>query len=307
MKYGSMILLGVCLGALARLFSLRVDYRQYPGYPRGYLVHLTLGFIAASLGGLVVPALLQANYIAVTFLGAAAQQFRGIRTMERQFLLEIEDTELVPRGDAYIENIAKIFEARNYLAMITAFLSTLGYYLAITFTIPFIYAIGIGIFLGGGLGYILHAVMKEETVGDIGEVKIVDLDFSGPNNSNIKVEDVVVMNVGLNESLKKWQESGIGIVIEPTNDNARATLANTGQRQAIIHDTVTQLGVKLDVGVQDYTPLARLNLDNGKVCIIIIPIEPDPACIKKAVENTPVLEASRRKPLESGPGKIAAD
>ncbi|GAB6098661.1 YIEGIA family protein [Halanaerocella petrolearia] len=307
MKYGSMILLGVSLGTLARLMTLRVDYRQYPGYPRGYLVHLTFGFIAAALGGLVVPALLEANYVAVTFLGAAAQQFRGIRTMERDFLSEIEDTELVPRGDAYIENIAKVFEARNYLAMVTAFVSTIGYYIANFFNLPSILNLVSGVLLGGGIGYIFYLTMSEETISDIAKVKVVDLEFTGPNNSNIAVEDVVIMNVGLKESLEKWKESGLGIVVAPKDDDARATLANIGQRQAMIHDIVNQLGVKLDVGVQDYTPLARLNLDTGRVCMIIIPMEDDPPFIKQAVENTPVLEGSRRRPLKSDPGRAAAD
>lgn len=41
----------------------------------------------------------------------------------------MEATELVPRGAAYIENIAKIFEARNYIAMAVAALTSLAVYL----------------------------------------------------------------------------------------------------------------------------------------------------------------------------------
>lgn len=302
-----MILLGVSLGTLARLLTLKVDYRQYPGYPRGYLVHLTFGFIAAALGGLVVPALLEANYVAVTFLGAAAQQFRGIRTMERDFLSEIEETELVPRGAAYIENIAKVFEARNYLAMVTAFISTLGYYLANLFPFSLLLHMVFGVLLGGGVGYVFYLVMRQQIIGDIAEVKVVDLEFTGPNNHNIAINDVVIMNVGLEESLANWKKSGLGIVVAPKDDDSRATLANKGQRQAIIHDVVNQLGVKLDEGVQDYTPLARLNLNTGRVYIIIIPMEKDEACVEQAVKNTPVLEGSRRRPLESEAGQAASD
>ncbi len=305
-KYGDMVLLAITLGLSARLMMLRIDYRQYPGYPHGYIVHLTLGFLAAFLGSLVLPAFLEGNYVAVTILGAAAQQFRDIRSMERKFLSEIEPTELVPRGKAYIEGIAKVFEARNYLAMITSFISTIGYYLFSLAGISSLNLLG-GLVLGVVIAYILYTLMSEYRISDIAKIRVVDLEFTGPKGTNIAVEDTVIMNVGLKEALADWKKAGLGIVLEPKDDNARATLANTGQRQAIIHDVVTQLGVKLDVGVQEYTPLARLNLHNGRVYIIIIPIEPDPVCICEAVGSTPVLEASRRKPLSSRAGRIASD
>lgn len=298
MKYGAMIIISTALGALARLWMLRIDYRQYPGYPHGYAVHLALGFIAAGLGGLVVPALLEEEYVAITFLALAAQQFSNIRDMERKFLTELEETELVSRGSAYIEGIAKVFEARNYLAMLVAFISSLGYNF---FSWPGAVAAGIATAL------ILQRAMTEDTIQNIAEVKVVDLKFIGPDGANIAIDEVVIMNVGLKESLQHWKNGGIGIVIDPKDDNARATLANVGQRQAILHDVITQLGVKLDTGVQDYTPLARLNLDTGRVCIIIVPIEPDEKWVKEAVENTPVLESSKRKPLATEAGQAAAD
>ncbi|MCK8826545.1 YIEGIA family protein [Natroniella acetigena] len=296
--YEQMILLGIGLGTLVRMIELRIDYRQYPGYPHGYVVHSTLGFIAAALGALVIPALLEENYVAVTILGAAAQQFQNIRTMERDFLTEIETTELVPRGIAYIENIAKVFEARNYLAMMTAFFTTIGYY--------FLNLIG-GLIVGGLTAYFLDKIMVQKTVGNIANIRVADLEFSGPTGSNIGVEGVVMMNVGLKEALEQWKKAGIGIAIEPKDDDARATLANIGQRQAIVHDVANQLGVKLDIGVVDYTPLARLNLDTGRVYMIIIPIEPDEECVKQAVSSTPILEEARRRPLQSKAGSAAAD
>ncbi|MFO7819954.1 MAG: YIEGIA family protein [Halanaerobacter sp.] len=307
MKHWQMIITGVIIGTSVRLIMLKIDYRQYPGYPHGYVVHLTLGFVAAALGGLVIPALIEESYVAVTFLALAVQQFRAVREAEREFLQELEETELVNRGQAYIEGIAQVFEARNYLAMITAFITTVGYYTCdLLNPIPLLSLVG-GITSGGLVAYLLHVLMSEKTVGDIAEVKVVDLEFCGGNNKNIAVEEVVIMNVGLDESLQKWKESGLGIVIAPKDDNARATLANTGQRQAIIHDLTTQLGVQLDLGVQDYTPLARLNINTGRVCLIVIPIEKDEGCIKQAVSNTPILEGVKRRPLDSKVGKKAAD
>lgn len=294
-KYGSLLFVSFMLGTLARALMLRIDYRQFPSYPHSYAIHLTIGMIAAALGALVIPALLEKEYIAITFLTLAAQQFREVRNLERNSLAQIEKTELVPRGDAYIEGIAKLFEARNYLALITSLVtSLLYYYLGTLFAI-----------LGGSLlALLLHLFMKSATIGDIGQVKITPLTIKG---KNIGIDEVIMMNVGENEALEKWRNEGIGIKIIPKDENARATLSNLGQRQAIIHDLSILMGIKLDVGLQHFSPIARLDIDHGTLNIIIIPQEPDKEFIKEAVEKIPVLESSQRKPLKSTTGKKAAD
>ena len=68
-----------------------------------------------------------------------------------------------------------------------------------------------------------------------------------------------------------------------------------------------KMGVKLDKGMQLYTPLARLQLDEGTLNIILIPQEPDQQFIKKAIEKIPVVESAQRKPLKSEMGNKAAD
>ena len=55
------------------------------------------------------------------------------------------------------------------------------------------------------------------------------------------------------------------------------------------------------------TPLARLDIDNGTLNIMIIPQEPDKPFIKEAIKKIPILESSERKPLKSEMGKKAAD
>src|SRR4051812_48635812 len=103
------ILIGTICGMACRLFMMRTDYRQYPTYPHGRIVHLGLGVIASGLGSVLVATLLQKNYTAVTFLTLAASQFRDVRNMERQMLTNIDSMELVPRGVTYIEGIAMAF------------------------------------------------------------------------------------------------------------------------------------------------------------------------------------------------------
>ena len=295
MKYGILIAVSILLGTLARSLTLRVDYRQYPSFPHAYITHFTLGFIAASLGGLALPALLEENYVAVTFLTLAASQFRDIRNIERETLAEIEVTELVPRGSAYIEGIAKLFESRNYLGMLVAFFASIVIHFA--GLIPGILAT-IVFFL------ILRQAMSGPKLKDIAVVEEEELTFDG---KNMGIKDVIMMNLGEDEAVEKWKKEGKGIVIKPKDDNARATLANIGQRQAILHDLASQLGIKLDVGIQQYTPLARLDIDTGRVYIIILPIEPDFPSMRQAIENVPVLESSQRKPLQSKAGRSASD
>jgi len=124
-EYMYAILFGVILGTSARILMLRTDYRQYPTYLHGKIIHTSLGFIAASLGAIAGPALMEQEYTAVTLLTVAATQFRDVRNMERNTLAEADQFELVPRGKTYIEGIAISFESRNYLCIFTALISTL--------------------------------------------------------------------------------------------------------------------------------------------------------------------------------------
>lgn len=126
-EYTYSILLGIIIGTLTRVYMLRTDYRQYPTYLHGKIIHIALGFIAAGLGTLAVPSILEEDFTAVTFLTIAASQFREVRNMERNTLTEMDSYELVPRGKTYIEGIAIAFESRNYLVIFTSLLTTLGY------------------------------------------------------------------------------------------------------------------------------------------------------------------------------------
>jgi len=294
-KYGELIFLSIIIGTLARAFMLRIDYRQFPSFPHSYIIHLTMGMIASALGALVIPALLAEDYIAITFLTIGAQQFREVRNLERDSLDRIERTELVIKGTAYIEGIAKLFEARNYLALITSLTTGVVYY--------FLGRVE-AVIIGGVVAYLLHLMLKGPHVADIARVEIVPLTIKG---YNIGVEDIIIMNVGEEEALTKWENEGIGIKIIPGDENARATLFNEGQRQAVLHDLSILMGVKVDKGVQQYTPLARLNIDNGILNIIIIPQEPDEEFIREAIKRIPVIESSQRKPLKSLMGRKAAD
>ena len=97
-SYGTVILAGIVAGFINRWVLLRYDYRHYPTYPHGHITHLALGFIAASLGAVAIPAITEPDWVAVTFLALAAQQFLEIRDMERKPLTSLEEHKLISRG-----------------------------------------------------------------------------------------------------------------------------------------------------------------------------------------------------------------
>jgi uncharacterized protein len=289
------VALGVILGTAARYFMLRSDFRQYPSYPHGMVIHLSLGFIAAFLGAAAVPALVEKEFTAVTFLALAAQQFREVRSIERQMLEGLEKSELVPRGPDYVEGIARVFEARNYLVIFIALL--------VSGTV--IYANPPAALAAGLLGIgAANRFMRGQTLKDIAVVRQGEVYFEGPN---LFVENIHFMNLGTAEARRTVLERGLGVIIEPKDDNARATLANTGQRQAIAHDAAAQLGIYRDVDTAEFMPIVRRNLDTGRIGLIILPIEKDAASLVKAVKGVPVLESALKKPTRSPAGREAAD
>ncbi len=289
------IAIGTILGTIARYILLRSDYRIYPSYPHGSVIHLSLGFIAAFLGAVAIPALLEEEYTAVTFLALAAQQFREIRNMERETLQNLESSELVPRGEEYIEGISKVFEARNYLVMGTALLTS-----SITFLLE---SPIIGIIIGGASVLATFRIMRGKRVGDFAKVELGELSF---HNSLLYINDIPMVNFGDTQVQQTILEKGFGVVITPYNDNAGATLTNAGQRAAIIHDAATMLGVYKDVNTEEFTPVMRRNLETGKLGMVIVPLEGEAEYLIDAVEYVPVLESALRFPLKSRPGYKAS-
>ena len=287
--------MGMTAGFLARLYMLRTDYRNYPSYPHGYIIHLSLGAIAASLAAIALPALLEEEYTAVTFLVLCAQQFRDIRNMERETLMKLEENTLVPRGLDYIEGIAKVFESRNYLVMLVALVTS-------------------GATIGGGWTWGVLAgvvmilfsrfLMRGSYIRNIAKVEQGQLHFE---KSLLYVDDIVIMNVGDPAAREKILEEGIGLMLHPYDDDGRSVLNNLGQRQAMLHDISMLVGNKLEIGEQEWTPAARKNMETGALGIFLMPNEKDIACVIEAAKRTPVLESAVQKPLANTIGRKAAD
>lgn len=281
------VMLGVIFGFINRLLMLKTDYRQYPTYQHGKLIHISLGFIAAGLGAIAVPALITEEYTAVTFLALAAQQFRDVRSMERKTLSKLDSLELVPRGTTYIEGIAMVFEGRNYLVIFSAFFTSL-----VTILTSWYFGI-----LAGIISYFVSKhFMAGSNLNEVAEVYEGKVNFNGPH---LYVDDIYIMNIGLETNIKIIEEHGLGIIVKPKGQNSIVTLANLGQRQAILHNLSIILGVYRDSGEPALVPLSKRNLNDGRLGIFFLPQIKD---IKKAIEVTelvPVLENAIRLPSES--------
>ncbi len=294
-RYYLIFTVAFIMGTIGRLLMMKVDYRQYPTYPQAFLSHFTLGMIAAGLGAVAIPAFLEKEYVAITFLSLAAQQFRDVRNMERESLDNIESTELVSRGTAYIEDIAKAFEARNYLALLTALTTGVGVlvgeYLKLS---TFLQAL-LGILVGSITIAAIQMMLRGKAIEDIAEVRPAEITFDGPL---LTIAGVKVMNIGLKASREIFLERGTAVEIVPKDEVAMAILANIGQRQAIQHNASTQLGIRKDVDEPDFTPIARRNSHNGNVVMAIIAMTPNTECLIEVVNRTPVLESAKRKPLD---------
>lgn len=274
---------------------MRSDYRHYPSYPHGEFVHLSLGLIAAGLGAVAVPAIAKPDYTAVTFLALAAQQFREVRSIERETLLKLEETKMIRRGNDYIEGIARVFEARNYLVILSAlFTSGIVYFGGWPWAIP-----------ASILCFIVSLrFMNGSYIGDIASVEVGTISF---DNSMLKINDVVIMNVGLPFTREKIKREGMGIIIKPFNDDARLTLDTPGQRMAIMHDVVSILGSKVDINEGELAPIMRKQADQGYLAFFLVANEPDLNFCMEIIKRVPVLESARATSSKSYYGRKAAD
>lgn len=207
--------------------------------------------------------------------------------MERNTLSEIDDHELVSRGKAYIEGIAISFESRNYLVILTAFITTLFY------IIWNIYAA----IVGAIICFIISKIMQSgSTIKDLVQIEHVEPHFEG---AGLYIDNIYIMNIGLPERQKEILKYGMGFILKPKNINVVNTIAHLGQRQAILHDVSVSLGVFRDSGTPALVPLIKRDLDDGRIGVFILPQIRD---VEKAIQiigAVPVLETAIRMPSKS--------
>lgn len=281
------IIIGSALGFFGRWWLLRGDIRQYPSIPNGYLIHLTTGFVAAAIGSVAYPALITRNFTAITFLTIAIQQFRDIRKTEKKALESIENENYFPRGETYIDGIAKTFESRNYIVMIASAVTTVVAFNLRRFLHGQLLICILALVAGFLVLYALKHITKGRVLYDIITVEEAPLSFN--KNHDLMVGDIFVMNVGLTATRERILKNGIGVVLhlrDPENEKHKVILNHLGQRKAILHECSRVLGLERYCGT-------RRNFDNGDVVLMIVPITKDITRLKQVIYHVPILEMDK--------------
>ena len=289
--------IGIIIGLITRLIMLNLEQKQYPTQPNVLISQLVLAFVASCLGALLVPALIERSYTSITFLSLAAEQFRQVRENRRDTLTELEAKQLVKRGNAFIEEIAKTYEVRNYMCIISSFF-TVGFYYLITseFKVGSNIGLIISTIFGIILAFILKKLLKRDSIGDIADVKIVDVTFE--NDSILKVGSLSgITNIGLKSERKRFLTRAISIEIIPKDKNYinASIIQDPGQRQTIAYNLYSRLGLYRQKNEPAFTPIPRRNPENESIVIAYLPMEKNEEAIIEAVKSTPIVSSARGK------------
>ncbi len=289
--------IGIIIGILSRFIMLHLDQEQYPTQPNILLSQLVLAFVASSLGSLLVPALIERSYTSITFLSLAAQQFRQVRDNRRDTLQKLEDVQLIQRGSAFIEEISRTYEVRNYTCIVTSFI-TVGIYYILTseFKLSEITAIIISSICGIILAFILKKLLTRESISDIAEVVPAKISFV--NESIMQVGDLKgITNIGLESDREKYLSQGLAVEIIPKNKSYTnmGTIYDPGQRQAIIYNIYSRIGILRENNEPAFYPLPRINLATGSLMIAVVPVDKDINKLIDAVKSCPILSSAKGK------------
>ncbi len=206
-----------------------------------------------------------------------------MRKTEKESLEDLEKTEYSKRGAAYIDGIAKTYESRNYLSLLTSLFVVLV--LSIVSVDSLVINMIGAVVSGFGMIYFLTIITKGKCIGDICNIREGKITI---DHSDLFVNGMYVTNVlGTERSRDLFLKEGIGIVIEPKSDKFRITVENYGQRQAMLFEATRTFGVKR------YS-FTRKNYTNGALLLAFVPIIRDPDAIIDVIKKTPVLESSRK-------------
>lgn len=280
-----LIIVAAIMGTMARVLVLKVDYKQYPSFPNGYLIHIILAFIAAAIGAVAIPAIKSNNYTAVTFLALAVQHFRDVRKTERESLKGLEETEYTPRGEAYIDGIAKTFEARNYFALAVSFISAAFMEIAAAWQLGLVIEAIVGVVAGLIVYKIISDFSKGKAVGDVASVRLAEIIVK---DTEVSVEGTFVTNLaGTKNAQQMIREEGVAVIIEPNQMHSAIALHNFGQRKAILFEVTRSLGAKR----YNFT---RKDYKTGRIIILFVPIVRDLGKIIDVIKSTPLLESVKK-------------
>lgn len=279
------------LGVLSRLIVLRIVNRQQPTLPQDYIEQLILSFIASALGAIAFPALLDKEFAALTFLSVGIQQFQEVASEEELTLSNIEPNELVNKGITYIHDISKNYEVRNYLSIFSSLAGSMAFILCNNILkFNFIMCVISAIIATGIVGYIFKKILSNKSLEDIVDVEVVPIEFDG---ALLKIGGVVITNVGLENSRKRYLKKGIGLKVIPKDLVSAGIIGDPAQQQAMLYNVYIHMGIDKDVDEPEFTPIARTNPNDNSVNFGFIPLVKDIDLTVEAIKSTPILDSSK--------------
>lgn len=281
------------MGILCRGLVLRVTDKQYPSRPQDYLEQIIISGLAAALGAIAFPALIDKEFSALTFFAVAIQQFQGISQEEKITIENIDKGEVVPKGEAYIEEISSTYESRSYISLFSSLAASVIYiYVARAYKLGFLPCTILAIIGASIVGIIFKKYLTRQSIGDIADVVEAKINFAGPI---LKVNDVFINNIGLEDTRNKYLKDGIALEIIPKNMKSYGIVSDLGQRQAILHNLYIHFGINKDVDEKDLLAVTKIDLEKNTLVIPYLPLVKDMNELIKVVKSTPILEVSRGK------------
>ncbi|MEF9992576.1 MAG: YIEGIA domain-containing protein [Romboutsia sp.] len=281
------------IGILCRGLVLRISDKQYPSRPQDYLEQIIVSGLSASLGAIALPALMDKEFSALTFFAVAIQQFQGLAQQERITLENIDNAELVQKGSAYVEEIASTYESRSYISLFSA-LAASGAYIIVAnkFKMRLIPCTIAAAIAGTIVGLIFRKGLHRYSIGDVADIVPAKIHFDGPL---LKVNDVLITNIGLEDTRKKYLENALAIEIVPKSLGDFGIINYLGQREAIIYNMFIHLGVDKDLDEKDIVTISKTDLNKYTVVIPYMPIIKDIDAMIEAAKSTPIIESAKGK------------
>ena len=249
--------------------------------------------LTSALGGIALPALMDKEFSALTFLAVGIQQFQGLSKQEKITLNNIDEDELVKKGATYIDEIASTYEVRSYVSLFAGLGSSIAYVIiAKRFGENIIICTVAAIVVAAIVGLIFRRILRRNSINDIADIKEAKIYFDGPI---MKVNDVVITNIGLKATREKFLKDGIAIEVVPKDEKDFGVINDLGQRDAIIYNIFIHTGVDKDVDEHDIVSTSKVDLKTKSVLIVFMPILNDMELIKQVAGSTPILEAAKGK------------
>ena len=286
-------IVALLIGIFSRGLVLRITDKQYPSRPQDYLEQIIISGLAAALGAIAFPALIDKEFSALTFFAVAIQQFQGLSQEEQISIENIDESEVVPKGAAYIEEISSTYESRSYISLFSSLVASVLYiYPARAYKLGFLPCTILAIIGGAIVGFIFKWFIKRRSIGDIADVVEAKINFDGPI---LKVNDVYINNIGLEDSRDRYLNQGNAIEVLPRDMKAYGIISDLGQRQSILHNLYIHFGINKDVDEKDLLAITKLDLNKNTLVIPYLPLIKDMDEVMKVVKSTPILEVSKGK------------